>query len=139
MTAAAESSLGYILREEAARFSPRQKRAAGDNYMGRRNGPEQDAERAERRCNVKSVARNTTMPIIPYSSLARLSPRGAFGCVGGLDEDLGYTQISAAINGGPHRDGVSGQHRCRREGKRSRATLRGRTARFANRPAASAI
>jgi hypothetical protein len=37
MTAAAESSLGYILREEAARFSPRQKRAAGDNYMGRRN------------------------------------------------------------------------------------------------------
>ena len=36
MTAAAESSLGYILREEEARFSPRQKRAAGDQYIGRR-------------------------------------------------------------------------------------------------------
>jgi hypothetical protein len=37
MTAAAESSLGYILREEAARFSLRQKQAAGDQYIGRRN------------------------------------------------------------------------------------------------------
>jgi hypothetical protein len=37
MTAAAESSLGYILREEAARFSPRQKRAAGDRYTDRRS------------------------------------------------------------------------------------------------------
>jgi hypothetical protein len=37
MTAAAESSLGYILREEPAHFSPRQKRAAGDRHIGRRN------------------------------------------------------------------------------------------------------
>ena len=37
MIAAAESSLGYILREEAARFSPRQKRAAGDRSIGRRS------------------------------------------------------------------------------------------------------
>jgi hypothetical protein len=36
MTVVAESSLGYILREEAARFSDRQKRAAGDQYIGRR-------------------------------------------------------------------------------------------------------
>ena len=39
MTAAAESSLGYILREEPARFSQRQKRAAGDQYTGRPNRP----------------------------------------------------------------------------------------------------
>jgi hypothetical protein len=37
MTAAAESSLGYILREEPARFSQRQKRAAGDQYVGPQN------------------------------------------------------------------------------------------------------
>ena len=37
MTAAAESSLGYILREQPARFSQRQKRAAGDQYIGRQN------------------------------------------------------------------------------------------------------
>ena len=37
MTVVAESSLGYILREEPAHFSPRQKRAAGDRYIGRRN------------------------------------------------------------------------------------------------------
>jgi len=37
MTAAAESSLGYILREEPARFSQRQKQAAGDQYIGRQN------------------------------------------------------------------------------------------------------
>jgi len=37
MTAAAESSLGYILREEPAHFSERQKRAAGDRYIGRQN------------------------------------------------------------------------------------------------------
>jgi hypothetical protein len=36
MMAAAESSLDYILREEAARFSLRQKQAAGDQYIGRR-------------------------------------------------------------------------------------------------------
>jgi hypothetical protein len=36
MTAAAESFLGYILREEPAHFSSRQKRAAGDQYIGRR-------------------------------------------------------------------------------------------------------
>jgi hypothetical protein len=37
MTAAAESSLGYILREEPARFSQQQKRAAGDQYVGPQN------------------------------------------------------------------------------------------------------
>jgi hypothetical protein len=37
MTVVAESSLGYILREEAARFSPRQKRAAGDRYIDEQN------------------------------------------------------------------------------------------------------
>jgi hypothetical protein len=37
MRAAADSSLGYILREEPARFSLRQKRAAGDQYIGRHN------------------------------------------------------------------------------------------------------
>jgi len=37
MTAAAESSLGYILHEEPARFSQRQKQAAGDQSIGRQN------------------------------------------------------------------------------------------------------
>jgi len=37
MIAAVESSLGYILREEAARFSQRQKRAAADRYINGRN------------------------------------------------------------------------------------------------------
>ena len=37
MRAAAESSLGVILREEPARFSQQQKRAAGDQYVGRQN------------------------------------------------------------------------------------------------------
>jgi hypothetical protein len=37
MTVVAEPSLGYILREEAVRFSQRQKRAAGDRYTDRRS------------------------------------------------------------------------------------------------------
>src|SRR5437588_13097644 len=49
-----------------------------------------------------AVVRNTAMSVIRYALLARFSPRGGSiaRLVGGLDEDLGSTRISAAISVG---------------------------------------